>query len=167
MAELEGSISEFYKTCANIWAEEKEFWSGNTRDEIRHAANIKEMANILSRKPERFELGRPFNVFSLQTTISGVKGNIQKLKSGELTQDQALFLSLDMENSILESKYSEILKTNDLEYQNLVLETVVQTVAHKSAIEKKVKEKRGRPFQGVFAPQNPPTKTPTKEIIPR
>ena len=140
MAELELIISEFYKCAGDLWKEESEFWAGLAQAEVSHAEYIRKMAGILNKKPQEFELGRPLNIVAINTAISGVRNNIQRLKNGEFNKKQTLFISRDTEQSMLESKYTEILKTKNIEYQQLISEIVLQTEAHKKFLFKKIEE---------------------------
>ena len=138
MAECELTLAEFYRTCAQIWEEDKEFWLTLERQENIHAQNIDRMAEIISKKHERFESYRAFNPAAMKTMISGIENNIRRLKSGEISKNNVLFIARDIEQSLIEAKYHEIVKTNDIEYQNLVKKIVSQTVVHKGMIDKKI-----------------------------
>ena len=140
MAELEQILSEFYKCAGDLWEEDSEFWAGLARAEVFHAEHIRKIAGILNKKPQEFELGRPLNVVAINTAISGVRNNIQRLKKGELNKKQILFISRDIEQSMLESKYTEILKTKDIKYQQLTTQIVLQTEMHKKFLVKKIEE---------------------------
>jgi hypothetical protein len=140
MAELEQILSEFYKCAGDLWEEDSEFWADLAQAEVSHAGHIREMAGILNKKPQEFELGRPLNIVAINTAISGVRNNIQRLKNGELNKKQTLFISRDTEQSMLESKYTEILKTKDIEYQQLISEIALQTEVHKKFLVKKIEE---------------------------
>lgn len=140
MAELELAISDFYKCAADLWKEESEFWADLAQAEVSHAGYIKKMAGILNKKPQEFEPGRPLNMVAINTAISGIRNYIQKLRNGGLNKRQTLFISRDTEQSILESKYTEILKTKDIEYQTLISEIVLQTEEHKMLVLRKIDE---------------------------
>jgi hypothetical protein len=49
-------------------------------------------------------------------------------------------MAKDIEQSLLESHYAEIVKTNEMEYQALMKEILSQTYEHKNAIQKKIEE---------------------------
>lgn len=140
MAELEQILSEFYKCAGDLWEEDSEFWADLAQAEVSHAEHIRKMAGILNKKPQEFELGRPLNIAAINTAISGVKNNIQRLKKGELNKKQTLFISRDIEQSMLESKYTEILKTKDIECQQLISEIALQTEMHKNFLLKKIND---------------------------
>jgi hypothetical protein len=147
MVKTELMIAKFYRTCARIWGKDKAFWLGLEGDENLHADNIRKMARIVIEKFELFEAYRPFNPVAMKTIISGIENNIQRLDSGEITEDNVFFIVRDIERSLIESKYDELVKTNDVEYQTLVKKIVSQTLGHHHKIEKKIevieREKNG------------------------
>jgi hypothetical protein len=51
----------------------------------------------------------------------------------------------DLEASLIEKAYHEIVKTKDLTYLNLVRQIVAETYRHRSAIEQKIREAGIRP----------------------
>jgi len=145
MAELELKISEFYRECGDFWKQEKDFWASLEKDELSHAESVRKMADILLARPERFEENRPFNPVSLAVALSGIQTNLQKLKEGQLQGPNLLSIARDIEQSLLESKAGEILKSSDREYQNLLHTIESQTHAHRRKLAEKIEEvKRGR-----------------------
>lgn len=140
LAELEGFVSELYKTAGDLWEEDRDFWSALAQAEWSHAGYIRKMADILNMRPQEFEIGRSLTIAGIRTAISGVQNNIQRLKNGEMNKKQFLFISRDIEQSLLESRYTEILKTKDSEYQRLIYEVVSQTEVHKKLLVKKIEE---------------------------
>jgi hypothetical protein len=140
MAELELAISEFYKTAGELFKEDLAFWSGLAEAEVLHAHYMGRMADIVKRKPQEFEAGRPLNINTTDLVISNVKNFIQRLKRGDLNRKQTLIISRDTEQGILESKYAEIVITKDIEYQTLISEIAVQTETHRNLIFKKIEQ---------------------------
>ena len=140
MKELELTAAEFYRTCGEIWIIEKEFWINMEQSELKHAQNIDLMIKITSEKPEKFELGHPFKRPAVQTFISGVKLDIQRLRSRKLSKGKTLFVARNMEESILESKYMDIIRTNEPEFQTLMKEILSDTVTHKEWLNEKMRQ---------------------------
>jgi hypothetical protein len=97
------------------------------------------MIRISSEKPEKFKLGHPFKRPAVQTFISGVKSNIEKLRNRKLPKDKVLFIARDMEESILESKYMEIIRTEEPEFQTLMKQILSDTVTHKGWLNEKTR----------------------------
>ena len=51
-----------------------------------------------------------------------------------------LFIARDLEQSIIESKYFEIVKGRDVKFQDLVEELRIDTMAHREALNKRIEE---------------------------
>lgn len=142
MVQYELALSDFYNKCGDIWIEEQVFWLNLAQSEVRHAKNIQQMREIITKKQEKFEVGRPFNLIALNTVIRGVQDTLTGLTSGEFSHEKMLYLAKDFEQSILESHYAEIVKTADLDYQNLMKSILSQTQEHKKNIQEKIDEQK-------------------------
>jgi hypothetical protein len=138
MIQYELNLSDFYKQCADIWTEDQAFWQNLAHAEVRHAENIQKMREIIAKKRENFEAGRPFNPIAINTAMAGLKDNIRRLTSGAFSSEKMLVMARDIEQSILESHYAEIVKTSDLEYQALMKGILSQTYEHKKIIQEKI-----------------------------
>jgi len=142
MAETELAIAELYNTCAHVCQEDAEFWSSIAQEEKKHADNIHRIKELILQKPECFQKGRAFNPVAIKTTISYIKNNIQRIKEGAIDKNKALFIARDIEQSLMEQKYGEIVKADDLEYRKLIEEILSQTSSHKNHFDKKIAEKK-------------------------
>lgn len=138
MAEIERLIAELYRASAEAWVEDREFWLETVAEEEKHANNIERMIEIIAARPERFELGRLFNQTAIKTIKTGLEGNIERVKKGEIAREKMLNLARDIEASLIEKSYGEIVRTKDVEYQNLVNEITTDTRSHKNAIEQRI-----------------------------
>lgn len=138
MGQYERALSDFYRRCADTWTEEQPFWRNLADAESQHAENIQKMLEILQNKQDRFEVGRPFNAIALNTAMAGLKENTSRLTAGAYSCEKMLIMARDIEQSILESNYAEIVKTADLEYQELMKVILSQTREHKKIIQEKI-----------------------------
>lgn len=142
MCRLELTIKNLYNTCAGIWQEDAKFWKILANEENEHARNIGKMISILKKKTELFQFNRPLNISAVKATISYVKFYIQKLKSFQkfILLDEVLIFALDLESSLLEHKYTEIVKTDDIEYNTLSAKCFLQSEEHRKRLIKKMAE---------------------------
>ncbi len=140
MAEVELTVAKFYRECAQVINEDKDFWLDLVKEEKNHAKSLVKMYKIISKKQERFEKGRNFNVAAIKTFISRIEDNILRLKKGELLKKNVFYMARDIEQALLEDKISEIVRTDDVEYQTLAKNIHMQTKYHKNKINKKIKE---------------------------
>lgn len=140
LKDLELEISLLYQEAADRWSDEKDFWSSLVLEENKHAKNLMDMAELLRKSPEKFAVGRLINPIAVKTVIRGIDENINRIKNGKLNFEKMLHISLDIENSLLENKYGEIVESKDVEYGNLVKEIVEDTERHKHKIRSKIRE---------------------------
>lgn len=141
MREHELIIAELYRTCSILWLVDEVFWTDMEQAEMKHAQNIDKMANIVSGRPENFKPDHPFKLAAIQTSISWIKRNIERVKKREIDMDKMLFIARDIEQSILENKYFEILRTDDIAFQSFINEIILDTMAHHEGLNMKIKEK--------------------------
>jgi len=140
MKEMELTMAELYRTCQSLWPEDDAFWRNLEQAEIRHAETVERMISILSQRPDDFGPHRLFKPAAVRTSISGVRGDIEKLKRGEIPKNKMLFIARDLEQSVIESKYFEIVKGQDVEFQDLVEELKIDTTAHRNELNKRIEE---------------------------
>ncbi|MEN6616078.1 MAG: hypothetical protein ABFD12_05945 [Syntrophorhabdus sp.] len=135
MEESEKKIADFYHACGEMFPGHQAFWFGIESQEHKHVIFIQKMKQIIEKKPENFEKGRPFNIMAAKTIIAGINSNTTKVKTGQLKMINALSLARDNEQSFIESKYNEIVKTDDIQYMTLVNEIVTETNKHRQEID--------------------------------
>jgi len=140
MAMFEVVIAELYSLCAATWKEDSQFWLDIWKDEVKHAQYINKIIEIISKSPENFEKGRPFNAIVVETTVADIRKKIEKVKKGEIDKNTILFIANDLEKGYLEDKYSEIVRTDDLEYKALIQKVVDDTGQHKQKIIQRIKD---------------------------
>lgn len=138
MADYEMALADFYNCCAEAYKTDAAFWKNLQQAEIFHGGNIKQMLDILDKKPDKFEMGRPFNLVALNTAKAWLKENTERVRKGEIPREKMLVMARDIEQSVLESRYAEIVKTFDIEFQNLLKRIMSQTYEHKTVIQKKI-----------------------------
>ena len=140
MANFELTLAELYRTCSQIWPDNKDFWSLLERAEVKHSQSLSKIIKMVMENPEAFELGRPFKPAAIQVAISGVQENLRRLKNNEITEKNMLFISRDIEQSFLESRYGEIVRSNNIEFQSLMNEILSDTLAHREFLNDKIKK---------------------------
>ena len=142
MAQAEEAVQRLYATCAVLWKDDEEFWKGLSGEERRHAKHIRSMVAILTANPDRFQPGRPFSAVALKTFISGIEKDMESVKQAGVPELRALRLALDIEQAVIEAKFTEIVRTEDKGYQTLAVEIAQDTVTHRRLVENKIMERQ-------------------------
>ena len=142
MVSLELALAELYQACSEQFPEDKNFWLAIRHQEELHAKLIKELAELIASHPQQFNFGRPFNSTAINTTLSSVKNYTESVRNGLLERKRALFMARDIENSVLEAKYSEIVSTDNAEFRKIIERITNDTKAHKNVFAAKVAKSR-------------------------
>ena len=143
MEQMETAMSVLYKFCAKKWKEDSDFWLGLSKDEVKHSENVKTLARIIRDRIDsqvNFRSHRPFTLNSVQSFISGIMDTAEKIRHDNLPKKRVLVIALDTERSALERKYSELVKTDDIEYQTISKLIDTETETHRDKIENKLAE---------------------------
>jgi hypothetical protein len=138
LEQLEKAIAGLYELAAKKWPVDAELWRNMAGEEIKHAEYIKSLTDILIKKPAAFEVGRVVNVDAVKSALDWINKNVAEIEEGTFSDKKMLFLARDLEQSILESKYSDILKTENLEYNKIAKQIVRETFAHKKIIDEAI-----------------------------
>ncbi len=138
LEQLEHTMEELYRVCAAQWPEDAEFWQNLEHQESKHAVYVKKAAELLQRSPGDFTAGRPFNQAGVQTMIRGIRETTAKVSAGILTSRKILFIVKDLEYSLLEKKYLEVVNSKNIEYVQLMTLVHDETATHHDAINKKI-----------------------------
>ncbi len=133
-------MAEFYRAFSEVWPAEREFWFDMERAEKRHAQYLEKIVQCLTEKPDHFHLGRPIRLAAIRTSISGIQSVIDQFKKRKIPIYKAIFIARDMEQSVIESRVGEFLKTEDIECGALMEEMIYDTKSHLERLTKKIGE---------------------------
>jgi hypothetical protein len=138
MVKAEVTLGELYKIYAEIWPKKNSLWSDLALEEIDHAHNIELIIDIFLKAPEHFKVVRPFNIIGLHTFIDGIEAHKKKIQRGDVGELKMLFISKDIEQGIIESKYFDFMTSDHPEYKKIVQTIMFQTNAHRNKIIKMI-----------------------------
>jgi len=138
MAEAEEAVGEFYQACANLPGEDRGFWLEMAGEEASHKKHIQKIGETISRKPEDFSLHRPFNAAATRMFLSFIRKSTADLEENKIPRERILFVARDIERSLLELSYFEIVKTTNPTYEKALKEIHAQTADHGSRLERRI-----------------------------
>lgn len=142
MVSLELALADLYQACSEQFPEDKNFWLAIRHQEELHAKLIKQLAALVESHPEEFNFGRPFNSAAIRTTLSSVRNYTESVRKGMLERKRALYMARDIENSVLEANYGEIVSTDNIEYTKIIDRIRHDTLTHKNLFAAKVAKTR-------------------------
>ena len=103
MSDAELAMRDLYKVCAEKYPHNEKFWNKISEAEDKHCQNMIKMTGIVSLNHEEFILGRRTYEVGIRTFIKGIKSIMEGIEKGKTTEQKTLYLTRDLETSILES----------------------------------------------------------------
>jgi len=142
MSRLELALAGLYRACSEKYPEDRGFWYAIQLQEEHHAQVLDGLVELIRAEPARFRVGRPFNVMTVRTMISSVERYTDQVLDGSLPRKRALFIARDIEHSVLEASYREIVSTDNLEYRKGMEVLAADTLAHRDLFAAEVAKAR-------------------------
>ena len=139
LRDLELTIAELYRNCAEASGTDQDFWRAMERAEERHALNIVRLLDFLAQKPQGLTFGRRFQTAAIQTAIGGVRQNIRKIQDRGIRREKLLYLSRDLEQSLLERQFYEAIECRDPQCLGMIQEIIADTLAHREMLEQTIR----------------------------
>jgi len=128
--EAELAVAAFYRVCANLCPEDAEFWKSIAAQEEAHAGFFARIQELFAAKPDAFQPGRPFSPVAVLTFIKGVQWNTERALKGELQRTRLIHVARDIENSLLESRFAECVRSEDADFTALMDKLMDETTEH-------------------------------------
>lgn len=135
----ERDIAEFYQLCGDVFADERDFWHELATSERAHAGMALKMAELIEKEPGRYRPGRSFSVALARLFRDHVNGIVERMRQGKIRKDELLALAADIENSVVELSYRDLVETNVPEYRQMAGMLDEETEGHRQALEKMMK----------------------------
>lgn len=143
MVVLEESLAELYRACSEKFPEDGKFWLAICHQEELHAKYLAELANLISSHPHEFKFGRQFNAVAVTTIISSVRMHTEEIRQGQRDRKRALVMARDIENSVLEARYHEIVTSDNPQFRETIDRILRETTTHKKLLAAKVASQQG------------------------
>ena len=137
MARSEIAVAKLYQLCAEPEGDGRQFWLKLEHEELRHAQLVDRLAEIITQRPDRFAPKRAMNFAAIQTFTRYVDSIAQRILANEIPrtdQRRLLTAARDVEQSIIESRYHELVISDEPEFQTLMQAIVADTTDHKNRI---------------------------------
>lgn len=138
LVRLELAVGELYKACSVRWPDDGRFWLEVARQETDHAHAIERMLAIIALNPGNFAPLKAIRINAVDTIVSGIETRAEQIRSGLLTENNALHIALDLEKSVMENRFYEMVQTTDPAFLTICSEIMAQTRDHKSHFENRI-----------------------------
>jgi hypothetical protein len=137
MTACEEAMAGFYLACAGRWKEEAPFWLARAGEEEQHAAAISRMVELLRSRPYQFLAKKAFRPEAVHTFAEFIARQTSLIKEGETSHPRAVVVARSIEESLIENHFEEIARSDDPEFNALLVLVTHGCVLHRQALEKK------------------------------
>ena len=134
MAKNEDAVGELYGVYASTFPEHKELWESLMLEEANHAKWIRKFIVDVKDGLIVFNGGR-FNVKAIEESIESLREAAIKARRGAVGIHQALMTAFELEDSLIEEKWLDAVKTDSDEMQKLLELLHSGTNEHRARIE--------------------------------
>jgi hypothetical protein len=139
MVEAETTCADFYQACSEAFCDDKDFWVQLAKEESHHATVLVKLSDLVTRKPQEFEVGKLSPLSALRTFICRVQSDHQKLHKGMLSEKGALMAAYLIESTVVEHRYMEVITTQNSSYLTALGNLMKAEVNHKARIQTRMK----------------------------
>jgi len=138
MREFELALAAMYSACALRWPHDPACWEGLIAAEKGHADYVKRLAGIVASRSLDFYPGRPLTSAAVERQIDYVHHRTHEFTEGLVSERQALLAIRDLERSIIESNFFELVHSPDPDYTGLVTTILDETKDHVAGIDERL-----------------------------
>lgn len=129
MSELEESIGRLYEAYAEVFTDYRQFWLSLANEEKQHAEWVNNFHTVIENGKVTFGENR-FNSIAIQKFLDYLKEEMGKASRRERTLINALSIALYIEESLLESKYFEVISGDSRELKDTLSNLANATQRH-------------------------------------
>ncbi len=133
MAAHESAIAELYRAFGRRLPEHQELFDGLADDEVRHARQIARFADRVRDGRVRVDAAR-FAAESIMASLDDLGGRREEAEEGELSYADALSAAIDIEDSLIERRYFEVLEDDTAELKELLRSLEAETREHRERL---------------------------------
>jgi rubrerythrin len=129
LASNEESIAKLYRGYAEAFPVLLDFWTSLAVEEMNHASWLRDLgAKTLTSKI--FADESRFNTYALQTFTNYLDRETTRLNERKTPLTEALSITLFIEQSVIESNYFEVFRTDSAEIKRVFNKLRDETTAH-------------------------------------
>ena len=126
-------LGKLYNVYAQFFIEQKEFWVKIAEDENQHAETLGRLQARVLEGTATFNTER-FKPEALMLSAEFIQRQLALAQEGKVSLPQALSTALDLENSLLEKVYYEVINANTEEVKDMLTAIAEEEKNHRDLI---------------------------------
>lgn len=134
MMESEQTVGEFYRLCSEEFVDNQAFWASLAKQELAHSEVIRKLIQLVRIHPSEFTAGKSTPVPALNAFIARTKSGTESLRRGKLPEEKALLTAYQIEKTIIELRYADVVNTKNENYNALLSQVISDTLQHQEIV---------------------------------
>lgn len=134
LAEAEAQIAAFYRLCAGRMPQDGILWNSLADAEVQHSENIHKMISMIHKDRARYAPGISFSTVAIRLFAVEMENLADRMQKGRIPAAQLFPIALDIENSVIEARYSTIVKTSDAAFNALACSIDRESAEHSATL---------------------------------
>jgi rubrerythrin len=139
----EQQLSKLYAIYATLFPDDTEFWTHISNDEIDHARWIDELFIKIQQEIVKIDENR-LKIEALNNFTAYINEQIDRTENGDISSTQALSVSMDMENSMIEQGTFTVYESDDIELKNVFDKLLKSTESHYQSVKQRWLDERNK-----------------------
>ena len=135
----ESDIAEFYQFCGDILPDDRAFWHELAKCERTHADLALNMADLIEMEPGKYRPGKGCNLALVRVLKTHINDLVVRMRAGKIEKKELLAMAADIENSVVELSYKDMVETKVPEYLMMARRLDDDTDGHRSVFEERLR----------------------------
>jgi len=136
---VEDAIGDLYRVYAAVLPERRDFWMRLQNDERLHAQWVRDLMARVQRDELTIREGR-FSPESFEVLLHYIRQRIDEAKAAPPKPLEALTVAKDIESTIVERAFFEVLESDDRVLQQILRNLHLNTEAHAAQVVRRWRE---------------------------
>jgi hypothetical protein len=145
LREIELLVGELYRRFASAFAMDRELWEGLSREEEGHAALAEALRTMLASSGGAPAALDKVHLAALETYKKGIEYQLARLRRGEIVRRSALFIARDLEKTLVERMYYDLVKGAGTDAAEVASRIQSETESHLGRLEARIASLPGAP----------------------
>jgi len=135
LAAHEAAMADFYSALAARFPERTDLFSTLASAERDHARRITDFAALVSAGTVRVDAGR-FPAAALLASLDSIREEVRWARAPTMTLSGALSVAQELEDTLIESRYYEVVEGDSAELKELVERLSRELAEHRAVLER-------------------------------
>jgi hypothetical protein len=134
LSRLESAMAAYYLACSEKWSGQSSLWMDLALEEENHEKVLRNLSKVVKTHPDQFEQGLAVESTAIESYIDNIAEMTTDILKGKVALDEALTFALGIEESVIESRFFEVIISRNQKYLKFVEAMSSDLASHRQRI---------------------------------